>query len=71
MLGILETEDLVAALTEMGIPIRNMVVNRVRGERQCNFCMPKVREQEKYIAEIEAKFGSYNLIKMPLFPHEI
>ena len=70
-LGILETEDLVAALKGMGIPVRNMIVNRVRGEQQCDFCMPKVSEQERYIAEIEAKFGSYNLIKMPLFPHEI
>lgn len=70
-LGILETEDLLSTLEEMDMPVRNIVVNRVQARRQCPFCSSRRREQGKYMAQIKEEFASYNLVKMPLFPHEV
>lgn len=70
-LGILETEDLLAVLEEMKMPVQNIIVNRVQGERECPFCSSRVKGQERYLAQIEDRFSSYNLLKMPLFPYEV
>lgn len=70
-LSIDETERLLLTLKEHKIPVRNIIVNRVAGGEECPFCLSRRRDQQKHVREIEEKFAAYNLIKMPLFPHEI
>ncbi|MBU4312913.1 MAG: ArsA family ATPase [Candidatus Omnitrophica bacterium] len=70
-LSIAETERLLSALRQEEISIRNIIVNRVQGNRECPFCSSRSKEQEDYLKEIEEKFASYNLIKLPLFPNEV
>lgn len=71
-MAINETERLLGRLDKYSIPVRDIVVNRLEeGERECSFCKARISRQENDLREIVEKFGSYNLVKMPLFPHEI
>jgi len=71
-MSIYEIERLVLLLEEARIPVNSVIANRIITEdNKCNFCLARKKEQEKYIKEIEEKFTSYNLLKMPLFPREI
>lgn len=70
-LSICETERLLSTLREEEIPVRNVIVNRLQNNQKCPFCSARSKEQEDYLKEIEEKFASYNLIKIPLFPHEV
>ena len=70
-MAIAETEDLLQALSQRQIAVRNVIVNRVHEERDCELCSPKAAEQKEAVAGIREKFFGYNPIEMPLFPHEI
>ena len=71
-MSIYEIERLVQLLEKVRIPVNSVIANRIIIEdNKCNFCLARKKEQEKYIKEIEEKFSSYNLLKMPLFPGEI
>jgi len=86
-MSIHETKTLFQALSEGGIPVRSVILNRLvdacsfdkfklalsRTEMTppCPFCEAHRKDQEPYRQEIEEKFGRYNLLTMPLFPHEI
>lgn len=70
-MSIAETGRLVRAVNTAGIPVRNMIVNRVQQDSGCAFCAGRSREQAGYLQEIHEKFGAYNLIRMPLLPHEV
>lgn len=71
-MSIYEIERLVQLLENARIPVNSVIANRIIIEdNKCNFCLARKKEQEKYIKEIEEKFASYNLLKMPLFPSEI
>ncbi len=70
-MSIFETERLVTTLEALEIPVRNIIVNRVAQGRDCIFCQSRIKDQQDHLPEIEEKFASYNLIKVPLFPHEI
>lgn len=66
-----ETEKLIACLKDYGISVKNVIVNRLAREEECVFCQSRKRDQEEFIGEINNKFASYNLIRVPLFPFEI
>lgn len=70
-MSISETERLVATLQDYKIPVRSIIVNRLMGEQKCIFCSARREDQGRYIREIDEKFAGCNLIRMPLFPHEI
>ena len=71
-MSICEIERLVQLLEKARIPVNSVIANRIIIEdNNCNFCSARKKEQEKYIKEIEEKFASYNLPKMPLFPREV
>jgi len=78
-MSIYETETLFRALSEGGIPVHTVILNRLVDSRTfdelrtppCPFCEARWKDQEPYQREIEAKFAQYNLVTMPLFPHEI
>jgi len=70
-LSIAETGRLLATLNDEGIPVRNIIVNRVQDEKKCLFCSTRKEGQENYLKEIDKKFVSYNLIKQPIFSNEV
>ena len=70
-LSIAETERLLATLRGEGIPVRNIIVNRIQDEKNCAFCSTRRKGQESYLREIDDFFSSYNLIKLPVFSNEI
>jgi len=71
-MSIAETERAVKTLKEHNIAVNSIIVNRVIEEqRGCSFCSARWAEKEEYVREIEQKFAHYNLVKMPLFPHQI
>ncbi|NQS88713.1 TRC40/GET3/ArsA family transport-energizing ATPase, partial [Patescibacteria group bacterium] len=70
-LSIVETDRLLATLRGEGIPVRNIIVNRLQKEKGCVFCSTRREGQETYLREIDEKFTFYNLVKMPVFANEI
>jgi arsenite-transporting ATPase len=71
-MSINEIEMLIQILKKDRISINSVIVNRISmGDNNCPLCLTKKKEQEKYLNEIEEKFGPYNLIRMPLFPRQI
>ena len=70
-LSIAETERLLATLRDEGIPVRNIIVNRLQKEKGCAFCLNRKKGQESYLRDIDEKFATYNLVKMPVFSNEV
>lgn len=70
-MSIYEAERAVQSLKKYRIAVNSVIVNRVIAGDGCPFCSARRQETEKYIREIEQKFSSYNLIRMPLFPYQI
>lgn len=70
-LSIAETERLLTTLRKEGIPVRNIIVNRVQNEKKCAFCSTRGKGQESYLREIDERFSSYNLVKLPVFSNEV
>ena len=70
-MSIYETETLLHAIDEGGIAVRTVILNRLVDSRSCLRCRAREKDQVPYRQEIEKKFGRYNLVNIPLFPHEI
>jgi len=70
-MSIYETEKLIACLKDYGISVKNVIVNQLAREEGCAFCKSRKRDQEEFVGEINNKFASYNLIRVPLFPFEV
>lgn len=71
-MSIYEVERLIQVLKKSRIPVNSVIANRVIMEdNKCPFCLTSEKKQVKYVKEIEEKFGSYNLLKVPLFSGEI
>jgi len=71
-MSIAETEKAVKTLKGYNIPVNSIIVNRVVSDhKDCPFCSARWGEKEKYMQEIEERFATYNLVKVPLFPDEI
>jgi len=70
-MSIYETERLVATLDDYKIPVKSIIVNRLAKGDGCAFCLSRRSDQEGHVADIDERFASYNLFRVPLFPHEI
>jgi len=70
-LSIRETERLLEALGEHRISANNLVVNRVPPEGACPFCRSRKEKAAPWLEEIDRKFGSMNVARVPLSPGEI
>ena len=72
VMSINEIEKLIVVLKEDKISVRSIIVNRISmADNECLFCLSKKTSQKKYLEEIEKKFSSYNLVKIPLFSRQI
>jgi len=65
-----ENKDLVSALEEMNIPVRNTIINRIEESEECPFCSSKREEQLKYAQQAEG-MNDYLITEIPLQPNEI
>jgi len=71
-MSIYGTETLLQALDAGGIPVRSVILNRLAETgTACPFCQTRGQGQAPYAAAIAAKFGGYNLVTIPLLPHEV
>jgi len=72
-MGMYETERLLKALREYRVPVKNVIINRISQDMNtnCDFCMLGRKKQEECIEESKKKFDRCNIIRMPLFSHEI
>jgi len=67
-----ETERLLQSLYEFQIPSNHMVINMVYPENpNCPFCQARKKMQETHLERIRFIYDDFNLIEVPLFPHEV
>jgi len=60
------------SLREEGVPVTDMVVNRVEQEHAgCPFCAARTRMQSRWLAETGREFKSLRRHHIPLFPAEV
>jgi arsenite-transporting ATPase len=61
-----------ALLRAEGVPVTDLVVNRVEAARDgCPFCRARARMQSRWLSEIESGFRHLRLRRVPLFPEEV
>lgn len=71
-LGISVTKRMINDFKSFGISCEKIIVNFVIPSNiKCNYCALKRQEQMEKVQEIHEKFQEYDIIKMPLFRHQI
>jgi len=70
-MSISETQRAVSMLQARGIAVRSIVVNQVVSGSNCALCKARCGAQQELLSQIEQMFASYDLVKVPLFPHQI
>lgn len=67
-----ETERYAASLTAEGVPLTDLIINRVEEEHDdCQFCRARVLTQRSHLEKLEQQFKALNLHRVPLFADEI
>jgi arsenite-transporting ATPase len=69
-LSLAESRDALAALEEMGVPVAEIVVNRVTPESGCPLCEERRRAEQAVIREIRDAFPGRELRLLPAEPRE-
>jgi len=70
-MAIMETGRLLVDLGRSGIIPRQMIVNNVMMQDECDFCKKRKEGQQPYIQDIRKIFGSLNKVEVPMFATEI
>jgi len=70
-MGFYETERLIIDLEKLKIDSRFIITNKIMPKNNCPFCSAKRTEQARYIEQMHKKFPYFEVVKVPLFPHEI
>lgn len=70
-MGVEETNRLLVSVKSMGVPCSNIFVNMVTPPSDCGFCSSKRESEERYIQKLSQKNPEYNIVRIPLFPHQI
>ncbi|HEV2862770.1 MAG TPA: ArsA family ATPase [Pyrinomonadaceae bacterium] len=61
-----------SALKEEGVPVTDVVINRVEREHAaCPFCRGRVTMQARWLRALEREFDGLRLHRVPLFPGEV
>jgi arsenite-transporting ATPase len=67
-----ETERYLTLLSEQGVPVRDLIVNRVEQEHgACAYCRARVRSQRPWMKEIARSFSDLQLQFLPLMAKEV
>ncbi len=71
-MSVRETERYLALLREQGVPVRDLIVNRVEQEHDdCEYCRARVSSQRPWIKQIAKLFGDLQLHYLPLMEKEV
>src|SRR5215216_5068957 len=71
-MSVRETERYLEVLSEQGVPVRDLIVNRVEQEHAaCEYCRARVRSQRPWLKEIASTFRDLKLHYVPLQPNEV
>src|SRR4029079_19578692 len=67
-----ETERYLVLLSEQGVPVRDLIVNRVEQEHDaCAYCRARVRSQRPWMEEIGQSFRDLKIRYVPLMAKEV
>src|SRR4029079_11166810 len=71
-MAVRETERYLTLLSEQGVPVRDLIVNRVEQEHgACAYCRARVRSQRPWMKEIARSFGDLQVHYVPLMANEV
>ena len=71
-MGVRETERYLEVLSEQGVPVRDLIVNRVEQEHDaCEYCRARVGSQRPWMKEIASMFSDLKIHYVPLQPKEV
>jgi arsenite-transporting ATPase len=71
-MSVRETERYRELLAEQGVPVRDLIMNRVEEEHDaCEYCRARVRSQRPWIKQIERLFGDLQIHQLPLMAKEV
>jgi len=71
-MSVRETERYLKLLTEQGVPVKDLIVNRVEHEHGvCEYCRARVQTQRPWIEEIRRSFRGLKIHYVPLMPKEV
>lgn len=71
-MGVRETQRYLELLKEQGVPVRDLIVNRVEQEHDdCEYCRARVQSQRPWLKEIEKLFVDLHIHHLPLMPKEV
>ena len=71
-MSVRETERYRELLREQGVPVRDLIVNRVEQEHDdCEYCRSRVRTQQPWIKQIGKSFKDLDLHYVPLMAKEV
>jgi len=71
-MSVRETERYLALLKEQGVPVRDVIVNRVEQEHEgCEYCHARVLSQKRWLKEISRLFRGMQLHHVPLMAQEV
>ena len=71
-MSVRETERYLSLLREQGVPVTDLIVNRVEQEHDaCVYCKARVKTQKPWLKEIEKLFGDLRLHYVPLMVEEV
>ncbi|HEX3252459.1 MAG TPA: ArsA family ATPase [Pyrinomonadaceae bacterium] len=71
-MAVRETERYLQLLREQGVPVRDLIVNRVEQEHDgCAYCHGRVRSQQPWLKEIAKEFRELKFHYVPLMAREV
>ena len=71
-MSVRETQRYLDLLKEQGVPVRDLIVNRVEQEHDaCEYCHARVLGQKKWLKEISRAFKGLELHRVPLMAQEV
>lgn len=71
-MSVRETERYLHLLREQGVPVTDLIINRVEQEHDaCVYCRARVKTQRPWLKEIEKLFGDLELHYVPLMAEEV
>ena len=70
-MGVEETGRLLESVKRLGVPCSNIFVNMVTPSSECSFCSSKRAGEQMYIQKLFKMNPDYNIVRVPLFPHQI
>ncbi|MCX6054968.1 MAG: ArsA family ATPase [Chloroflexi bacterium] len=70
-MSINETQKLLLGLRELKIRVRTVVVNRMVGKSNCDFCEGRRKEQEPFFKRLASQNPNMDLVQIPLFSNQV